>query len=82
MYLLKQCPRCNGDLATGSDQYGQYVSCMQCGFCKDIQTEGFQTPQINFDSARPTAGEVLVGELHRTVVHENLVNRMPVAIAG
>jgi hypothetical protein len=36
MFLLKQCPRCSGDLVTGSDQYGEYVSCMQCGFCKDV----------------------------------------------
>jgi DNA-directed RNA polymerase subunit M/transcription elongation factor TFIIS len=39
MYWLKQCPKCNGDLTTGSDQYGEYVSCMQCGLCKDTQTE-------------------------------------------
>ena len=37
MYFLKQCPRCNGDLATDSDQYGEFVSCMQCGYSKDIQ---------------------------------------------
>ncbi len=37
MYFLKQCPRCNGDLVTDSDQYGEFVSCLQCGYCKDIQ---------------------------------------------
>ena len=37
MYFLKQCPRCTGDLATDSDQYGEFVSCLQCGYCKDIQ---------------------------------------------
>ena len=37
MFFFKQCPRCSGDLATDSDQYGEFVSCMQCGYSKDIQ---------------------------------------------
>ena len=37
MYFLKQCPKCNGDLAAYSDQYGDFVSCLQCGLCKDVQ---------------------------------------------
>ena len=31
MYWMKSCPRCEGDLFDGSDIYGRYVSCMQCG---------------------------------------------------
>ena len=31
MYWIKQCTKCGGDLASNSDQYGPYVSCMQCG---------------------------------------------------
>ena len=37
MYFLKQCPRCSGDLTTDSDRYGDFISCLQCGLCKDIQ---------------------------------------------
>ena len=38
MYFLKQCPKCSGDLITDSDQYGDFISCLQCGLCKDIQS--------------------------------------------
>ncbi len=49
MFFLKQCPRCNGDLATNSDQYGEFVSCMQCGYSKDIQavSTGFMVAQTS-----------------------------------
>ena len=33
---LKQCPRCNGDVGVGSDQYGRYLHCLQCGYMSDI----------------------------------------------
>jgi hypothetical protein len=36
MFWLKKCPRCAGDLYEEADQYGGYVTCMQCGFCKDV----------------------------------------------
>ena len=39
MYFLKQCPRCNGDLTTDSDQYGDFISCLQCGMCQDVVTD-------------------------------------------
>ena len=28
---FKACPRCHGDLIEGRDQYGSYLSCIQCG---------------------------------------------------
>ena len=28
---FKACPRCHGDLMDGSDQFGSYLSCIQCG---------------------------------------------------
>ena len=31
MFWLKNCPRCHGDLFQERDQYGWYVSCLQCG---------------------------------------------------
>jgi hypothetical protein len=36
MFWFKKCPRCSGDLYEESDQYGSYVTCVQCGFCKDV----------------------------------------------
>ena len=35
MFWFKQCPRCSGDLFEDKDQYGKFITCMQCGFAKD-----------------------------------------------
>ena len=65
MYFLKQCPRCTGDLATDSDQYGEFVSCLQCGYSKDIQAEatGYLVPQAS--SAQSAKAAVLSKEGYR-----------------
>ena len=31
MIYLKRCPRCKGDLHEGSDTFGSYIACLQCG---------------------------------------------------
>ena len=31
MFKLQGCPKCHGDLCTGEDIYGAYLSCIQCG---------------------------------------------------
>ncbi len=31
MFKLRGCPKCRGDLYTGEDIYGVYLSCIQCG---------------------------------------------------
>ena len=36
MFWLKRCPRCSGDLYSDRDQYGDYVSCLQCGLTRDV----------------------------------------------
>ena len=51
MYFLKQCPRCGGDLTTDSDQYGDYVSCLQCGLCRDIPVMASGSPIVRTDPA-------------------------------
>ena len=35
MFWFKGCPRCSGDLYQDQDQYGPFITCMQCGFSKD-----------------------------------------------
>lgn len=32
LFHLKACPKCGGDLIDGQDNYGAYVSCLQCGY--------------------------------------------------
>ena len=36
MIYLKSCPKCHGDLTLGRDSYGTFMSCLQCGFMRDI----------------------------------------------
>ncbi len=36
MILSKRCPKCGGNLVVGSDYYGTYASCMQCGTSMDL----------------------------------------------
>ena len=36
MFLLKSCPRFSGGLYVDQDQYGSFVSCMQCGLNREI----------------------------------------------
>jgi len=34
---FKVCPRCRGDLYLGEDVFGRYLSCLQCGYLKDVE---------------------------------------------
>ena len=36
MIWFKKCPRCSGDLYDGSDRYGSFITCIQCGVCLDL----------------------------------------------
>ena len=33
--MLSDCPRCESLLRFGSDMYGKFYSCIQCGYYKD-----------------------------------------------
>ena len=35
MLNFKSCPRCRGDVNVDRDWYGEYESCLQCGWSKD-----------------------------------------------
>ena len=39
MFWFKHCPRCTGDLFEDQDQYGPFITCMQCGFTKDVASQ-------------------------------------------
>ncbi len=36
MIYFNACPKCHGDLTMNQDVYGAFVSCLQCGFMRDI----------------------------------------------
>ena len=37
MIKFKVCPRCQGDLYLKEDIFGRYLSCLQCGYLRDVQ---------------------------------------------
>ena len=37
MLLFKACAKCHGDMQIGSDFYGDYKQCLQCGMIVDIE---------------------------------------------
>jgi DNA-directed RNA polymerase subunit M/transcription elongation factor TFIIS len=41
MMILKGCDRCSGDLLESSDQYGQYLHCLQCGWHKELKNPSY-----------------------------------------
>lgn len=38
-YWLRECPRCHGDLREELDQFGPYISCVQCGYILKAEEE-------------------------------------------
>ena len=41
MLNFKSCPRCKGDVSVDRDWYGEYASCLQCGWSKDSASDPF-----------------------------------------
>jgi hypothetical protein len=52
MLFFKACPRCKGDLFDAKDQYGFYISCLQCGFQRNVEAVRLQRRLLRF-SSRP-----------------------------
>ena len=44
MVYFKECPKCHGDLISGGDMHGEYVSCIQCGYMRDVPAEDVRKP--------------------------------------
>ena len=42
MIYFKSCPRCHGDVNLTTDIFGKYLSCLQCGYLRDIVETGRQ----------------------------------------
>lgn len=40
---FKSCPRCQGDVSSKRDMYGEYTECLQCGYVVDAPT-----PKLHF----------------------------------
>ena len=80
MYFLKQCPSGNGDLATDSDQYGDFVSCLQCGLCKDIQAGTSRSPIVHTGSVHLSRTQALSREGYRINALHPVSGRISAAV--
>jgi DNA-directed RNA polymerase subunit M/transcription elongation factor TFIIS len=48
VYQLKACPKCKGAIFIDRDDYGKYLSCVNCGWSKDL-AESSQLPRSRID---------------------------------
>ncbi len=55
MFVLKGCPRCCGDLYVDQDQYGSFVSCIQCGLNREICSQPGEPLQFASPAALPAS---------------------------
>ena len=45
MIKFKVCPRCRGDLYLKEDTIGKYLSCLQCGYLRDVRALDLQSSE-------------------------------------
>ena len=66
MMYLRGCPKCHGDLNAGEDIHGKYVSCMQCGYLKDVPSEdSHPLAEKTFVIAAPKAAKKRQKKVHQ-----------------
>ena len=81
MYWLKQCTKCGGDLASNSDQYGPYVSCMQCGRYQEAESIEARSPAATVIANLPEA-TTKGATLQRGTTHLSLSAKRCAAISA
>ena len=69
MFWFKGCPRCSGDLFKDHDQYGIFLSCVQCGFSKDVAIQGDNLMVISADPVPPPVVPPSDGGKRRRLSH-------------
>ncbi len=82
MYWLKQCTKCGGDLVSNSDQYGPYISCMQCGQYRDIEIKEAVSPVKRPGTVQPSTVAVLIREGYRSTTRPSSPDRRLVAVSA
>ena len=45
MIKFEACPKCRGDINVAEDIFGKYLSCLQCGYLKDLPAEAMARRQ-------------------------------------
>ncbi len=39
MIYFGACPKCQGDVMLSRDSYGSFLSCLQCGLMRDVESK-------------------------------------------
>ena len=39
MIYFGACPKCEGDVTLSHDSYGSFLSCLQCGLMRDVESQ-------------------------------------------
>lgn len=69
MFWFKKCPRCSGDLFEENDQYGSFITCMQCGFSKDAAESIIDPQQIDLEPVPAPTVPKFEGGKRRRISH-------------
>ena len=69
MFWFKGCPRCSGDLFEDRDQYGPFVTCVQCGFSKDVMKKLEEPLRISLEPLPPPVVPKAEGGKRRRLSH-------------
>ena len=69
MFWFKKCPRCSGDLYEEKDQYGHFITCMQCGFSKDAEERLADSSDISLEPAAAPVVPKFDGGKRRRISH-------------
>ena len=69
MFRLKGCPRCSGDVFVSHDQYGPFVTCIQCGLSKEVTSQPGQPLEIMAERVLPPPVPQWDGTQRRRVSH-------------
>lgn len=69
MFWFKRCPRCSGDLFEENDRYGCFVTCMQCGFSKDITEKLTDPGEISLEPVEAPIVPKFQGGKRRRISH-------------
>ena len=69
MFWFKLCPRCSGDLFEDRDQYVKFISCLQCGFIRDVPNCEGGVLVISSGSVPVPVAPISDGTKHKRVSH-------------
>ena len=69
MFWLKGCPRCCGDLYADQDQYGSFVSCLQCGLNREVCSQPGEPLLIASEASLPPTLPQWEGTKRRRLSH-------------